>query len=62
MGWMHLWRALTAIKALEKKKTRKKDQLFYKGIVTCARFYMETVLPVTHGKNDFYTDPGQMQC
>ena len=49
LGWMHLWRAHTAIKALE-KKTRKKDQAFYEGIVTCARFYMEAVLPVTQGR------------
>jgi len=49
LGWMHLWRAHTAVKALE-KKTRKKDQAFYEGIVTCARFYMETVLPVAQGR------------
>jgi alkylation response protein AidB-like acyl-CoA dehydrogenase len=49
MGWMHLWRALTALNALE-KKTRKKDKDFYEGIVTCARFYMEAVLPVALGR------------
>ena len=49
MGWMHLWRAHTAIDALE-KKTRKKDKAFYGGILTCARFYMEAVLPVTQGR------------
>ncbi|MCK5096813.1 MAG: acyl-CoA dehydrogenase [Desulfobacteraceae bacterium] len=49
MGWMHLWRSLTAVKALG-KKSGKKDQIFYGGIVTSARFYMETVLPVTQGR------------
>ncbi|MDM8535156.1 acyl-CoA dehydrogenase [Desulfobacterales bacterium HSG17] len=53
MGWMHLWRALTAAKALEtkqKKKSGKKNQIFYAGIVTSARFYIETVLPVAQGR------------
>ncbi|NOX32479.1 MAG: acyl-CoA dehydrogenase [Deltaproteobacteria bacterium] len=49
MGWMHLWRACTAVNALE-KKSRKKDKAFYEGIVTCARFYMEAVLPVALGR------------
>ena len=49
LGWMHLWRALTAFNTLE-KKTRKKDKAFYEGIVTSARFYLETVLPVARGK------------
>ena len=49
LGWMHLWRAFTAVNALE-KKTRKKDRDFYEGIVTCARFYMEAVLPVALGR------------
>jgi len=49
MGWMHLWRATTAVTALE-KKTRKKDQAFYGGVITCARFYMEAVLPVAQGR------------
>ena len=49
MGWMHLWRALTAVNALE-QKTRKKNQAFYEGIVVCARFYMDAVLPVAQGR------------
>jgi hypothetical protein len=49
LGWMHLWRALTAVNALE-KKARKKNKVFYEGVVTCARFYMETVLSVARGK------------
>ena len=49
LGWMHLWRALTAVNALE-KETRKKNKVFYEGVVTCARFYMETVLSTAQGK------------
>ena len=49
LGWMHLWRALTATQALE-KNPKQKDRVFYSGIITTARFYMETVLPVTFGK------------
>ena len=49
IGWMHLWRALTATTALE-KNPKQKDRIFYEGIITTARFYIETVLPVTFGK------------
>lgn len=47
LGWMHLMRACAAA---AKTDLKKKDQSFYTGIVTSARFYMETVLPVTAGK------------
>jgi len=47
LGWMHLMRALTASGKIAGKK---KDQTFYMGIITSARFYLETVLPVTAGK------------
>ncbi|MCP3871577.1 MAG: acyl-CoA dehydrogenase [Desulfobacteraceae bacterium] len=49
LGWMHLWRALTAKNALE-NNPKEKDRIFYQGVVTAARFYIETVLPVTFGK------------
>jgi hypothetical protein len=49
LGWMHLWRALTAAKALE-NNPKQKNRVFYEGIITTARFFMETVLPVTAGK------------
>ncbi|MCP4673884.1 MAG: acyl-CoA dehydrogenase [Desulfobacula sp.] len=49
LGWMHLWRALTAAKALE-KNPGKKNQVFYGGIITSARFFMESVLPVAQGR------------
>ncbi len=49
LGWMHLWRALKATCALE-KNPKQKDRVFYNGIIIIARFYIETVLPVTFGK------------
>lgn len=49
LGWMHLWRALTATNALE-NHPKQKDVVFYEGIITTARFYMETILPATLGK------------
>ncbi len=49
LGWMHLWRALTATKTLE-GNPKEKNRIFYEGIITTARFYMETELPVTSGK------------
>ena len=49
LAWMHLWRADTALKALN-NKAKRKDQLFYKGLLDSARFFIETVLPVTAGK------------
>ncbi|HCY84921.1 MAG TPA: acyl-CoA dehydrogenase [Desulfobacteraceae bacterium] len=49
MGWLHLRRAVTAEQKLAAAK-KKADQVFYGGIVTCARFFIDTVLPVTQGK------------
>ena len=49
MGWMHLWRALAAAKALEKKQSSRK-KIFYEGVVTSARFFTEIVLPVAMGR------------
>jgi len=49
LGWMHLWRAITADHCLETAK-KEKDKGFYRGIITTARFYIETVLPVTQGR------------
>lgn len=47
MGWMLLWRAVVAEKAMS---SNKKDAVFYNGQITSARFFIEAVLPVTHGK------------
>ncbi len=49
MGWMHLWRAIAAVRALEKKQSSRRT-VFYEGIITGARFFMETILPVTMGR------------
>ncbi|MBU0971289.1 MAG: acyl-CoA dehydrogenase [Proteobacteria bacterium] len=49
LGWMHLWRAIAANRSLD-TVTKEKDKIFYQGIITVARFYMETVLPITHGR------------
>lgn len=47
LGWMLLWRAVVAEQAMA---SNKKDTAFYRGQITTARYFMETVLPVTHGK------------
>jgi len=49
LGWMHLWRAMTASHCLD-IATKEKDKSFYQGIITSAIFYIETVLPITHGR------------
>ena len=48
-AWMLLWRACLAAGQLEKKKKRA-DIAFYDGQIASARFFIETVLPVTVGK------------
>lgn len=48
MAWMLLWRALIAAKKLEKAK--KKDKVFYQGIIKSLQFYVETQLPITLGR------------
>jgi hypothetical protein len=49
MAWMLLWRAATAsIKLLN--GANKKDEIFYKGQVKTAQFYIKTILPEVMGK------------
>jgi len=48
MAWMHLWRATLATQKLETAK--KKDQAFYQGIIKTFQFYVETQVPITHGR------------
>ncbi len=49
MAWMLLWRATTAsIKLL--MGANKKDEIFYKGQVKTAQFYIKTILPEVMGK------------
>ena len=47
MGWMLLWRAVIAEKSMA---SCMKDAVFYEGQVTSTRYFIEAVLPVTHGK------------
>lgn len=48
MSWLLLWSAVIAEKKLE--KTSKKDAAFYSGKIRSARFFIQTILPVTMGK------------
>lgn len=48
-GWMLLWRAAVASRALE-KGAKKKDQAFYEGQVKTAAFFFNNVIPVSLGK------------
>ena len=49
MAWMLLWRASLAAPLVEKKK---KDAAFYRGQVQTARFFINTILPITRGRLD----------
>ena len=49
MGWMLLWRAAVAAEKLQ-GGAKKKDVSFYEGQIQTAKFFMNTVLPVTQGK------------
>ena len=49
MGWMLLWRAAVAAEKLQ-EGAKKKDVGFYEGQIQTAKFFINTVLPVTHGK------------
>lgn len=49
MGWMLLWRAVVATEKLQ-EGAKKKDVSFYESQVQTATFFINTVLPVTHGK------------
>lgn len=49
MGWMLLWRAVVAAEKLQ-KGPKKKDVGFYESQIQTAKFFINTVLPVTHGK------------
>ena len=51
MAWMLLWRATVAGKKLQ-AGAKGKDAVFYEGQIAGARFYINTVLPITRGKMD----------
>jgi len=48
-GWLWLWRAIVAARALE-AGAKKKDAIYYEGQVKTAEFFITSVLPVTIGK------------
>ncbi|MCP3926617.1 MAG: acyl-CoA dehydrogenase [Desulfobacterales bacterium] len=62
MAWMHLWRAVVAIPAIEKVTKSKysdidpanflknKNFAFYDGQIKTAEYFITTMLPVTEGK------------
>jgi hypothetical protein len=47
MAWMLLWRASLAAPQIGKNK---KDTAFYQGQVQTARFFINTILPITRGR------------
>ena len=49
MAWMLLWRAGVAARKLE-NGAKKKDVAFYEGQIKSARFFINSILPVTLGK------------
>ncbi len=49
MGWMFLWRAVTAAEKLA-EGAKKKDVEFYQEQVKTASFFINSLLPVTAGK------------
>lgn len=49
MAWMLLWRALVASQQLN-NGAKKKDELFYKGQIKTAEFFINTLLPMTMGR------------
>jgi len=51
MAWMLLWRASIAAEKLN-NGAKKKDVNFYEGQLKTAEFFIQTVIPVTHGKMD----------
>jgi len=55
MAWMLLWRAVLACKLLD-KKANKRDIIFYRGQISSASFFIQSMLPVTMGKIDSIND------
>ena len=62
MGWMLLWRATIAVSRLEElagsldpkvrqaKAAQNKDAAFYEGQLQSARYFINSILPITMGK------------
>lgn len=52
VAWMLLWRASTAAAALARVSAAKPDHDFYTSQIRTARFFYQSLLPVTRGKMD----------
>jgi alkylation response protein AidB-like acyl-CoA dehydrogenase len=49
MAWMLLWRATAASKKLS-AKVKEKDLEFYRSQIQTANYFINSILPITHGK------------
>jgi len=49
VAWMLLWRAVVAVEK-SAGKVKKKDAVFYEGQLKSVQYFIQTMLPVTHGK------------
>ena len=56
LAWMLLWRANVAQEQLN-RSTKKKSKSFYQGQIESARFFIETIGPVTMGRMVAITEP-----
>jgi len=50
-AWMLLWRATIAVQKLE-KAAKNKDTAFYEGQLQTAKYFINSILPITMGKMD----------
>jgi len=55
MGWMNLWRAVTATQKLA-DNPKKKDLAFYEGQVKTAEFFIRTIAPTSMGRMETILD------
>jgi alkylation response protein AidB-like acyl-CoA dehydrogenase len=59
MGWMLLWRAHIAARALD-AGAKEKDAAFYEGQILSADFFTQNLLPVTLGRMDVILTAGRV--
>ena len=61
-AWMLLWRATIAVQKLE-KAAKNKDTAFYEGQLQTAKYFINSILPITMGKMDAIqaADPAPME-
>jgi hypothetical protein len=58
MAWMLIWRASIASQKLQ-KKSKSKDQAFYRGQIFSAEYFVKSVLPETLGRMDAIMSGGE---